>query len=687
MKNLFDHFAAALAVGLLGAVGMPAFSQEVAPLTAADYAGSDDIAEVQVSPDGSQVAYIGRGEEHNRTIVVMTIGDEGEPLVVRPTRSGGLTHLRFLSDNHLWLQLGEHGSVGRAFTLVSSYVLNTQTRQFTTMPANSQLALAGGTGDGRVRVWTNPFSNRSRDFYDRLSTGVGLSLTSVALDDAEDVREILRPSDYTYVLDGSGAPVARVRFAENGRDTAEVWSRARGEGERRGRDNGWRSRFSESPEVENVLRFDGRRWDEMSPVVERVGGLGGAGRYLYFASRTDGTPQGRQPGRRLAVFRLDLENGNTEGPLVQSDVADVDGFILDWRTNEVVGVQWFERRLHTVWFDPDLGAIHDAVSARFPDHDVRLTSWDRDGDTLVVRLDGNRTAGRYYLLDANSGELTLLGAVRSRVPDDRVHPVRTVDYTSSDGLEQFAYLTTPRDREVTDLPLVLLAHKGPGYRDHGGFDFWAQFLASQGYAVLQPQYRGSAGFGTDYAQLGRGAWGGSMYQDLMDALDQVVREGVVDAGRVCLMGGGHGGHAALLGAVRSPDRVRCAIAADPIVDMTRRIRAERRGNVESHKRDWAERVGGDDAYDRDRLRAISPVENVDTRTPPILIYTNAIRGRSERMDRMEEALEDNDVAHFVVSVMETPGWWQAPNQTPSRDIMASVGRFLDEYNPAFEAEP
>ncbi|MFT6661982.1 MAG: dipeptidyl aminopeptidase/acylaminoacyl peptidase [Maricaulis maris] len=692
MKTVFDNCVAALVAGLFAIVGMPVTAQEVTPLTAADYSGSDDISDVQVSPDGTRIAYIGRGEGHDRIIVVMPIGDDSEPLIVRPTRSGGLTHLRFLSDNRLWLQLGEHGNEGRFFSVVSAYVLDVRTRLFTTMPTNSRLAIAAADDDGRVRVWNNPFSARSSGFLDRQVSGVGFGLSSIALDDAEDVREVLRPSDYTYVLDASGDPVVRVRFAEGRRYTAEVWARASGEPDRRSRDNGWSRRFSERPAVENVLRFGGRRWDEMSPVIERVGGLGGSGRYLFFTSRTDGTAEGRRPGRRLAVFRLDLETGNIEGPLVQSDVADVDQFILDWRTNEVIGVQWFERRLQTVWFDRDLGAVHASLSARFPDHDVSLTSWDRDGEMIVVRLDGGGTAGQYHLFDANNGDLTLLGAVRSSVPDDRVHPVRTVDYTTSDGLDQFAYLTTPNNREPDGLPLVLLAHQGPGYRDHGGFDVWAQFLASQGYAVLQPQYRGSAGFGADFAQLSRGALGGGMYQDLIDALDQVIDDGVVDPGRVCLMGGDLGGHAALMGGVRSPDRFRCVIASDPIVDMTQRVREERRRNINIQKRFWAERVGGDDAYAPDRLRAISPLQHVDPDTAPMLIYTNELqssggRGLSERTDDMAEALEDNAVPHFVVTVMKLPGWWQSRRRSPPLEVMMTVGRFLNAYNPAGEPEP
>ena len=105
MKTVFDNCVAALVAGLFAIVGMPVTAQEVTPLTAADYSGSDDISDVQVSPDGTRIAYIGRGEGHDRIIVVMPIGDDSEPLIVRPTRSGGLTHLRFLTDNRLWLQV------------------------------------------------------------------------------------------------------------------------------------------------------------------------------------------------------------------------------------------------------------------------------------------------------------------------------------------------------------------------------------------------------------------------------------------------------------------------------------------------------------------------------------------------------------------------------------------------------
>ncbi|WP_323762043.1 alpha/beta hydrolase family protein [Maricaulis sp.] len=694
MKSVFDCCAAAIFAALLGVVGMPVGAQGAEPLTAADYAVSDDISNVQISPDGTRIAYIGRGEGNARTIVVMTIGDDAEPLVIRPTQSASMTHLRFVSDTHLWLQMGEHFSAGRASSLVSAYVLNTQTRQFESLPRGSRLAGPGAIDDGRVLVWNNPFSRRVSDgWFRRAHSGIGFRLTSIDLDDAEDARVVQPESEYRYALGPSGDAVVRLRSAEDQGDTAELWIRAPGEAGRRGRDDGWRSLFTEQPTLDGELRFDGRRWDELSPILDQIGGLGGAGRFLYFASRTDGTPQGRQPGRRLAVFRLDLESGEVEGPVVQSDVADVDEFILDWRTNEVVGVRWFERGPYTVWFDPDLEAIHAAVSARFPDHDVSLTSWDREGDRLVVRLDGGGTAGRFYLFDANSGDLTLLGPVRSDISDDRVHPVRTVDYTSSDGLEQFAYLTTPIGREMRGLPVVVLAHQGPGDRDYGGFDVWAQYIASRGYAVLQPQYRGSTGFGADYAQLSRGAWGGGMYQDLIDALDQVIDDGIVDPERVCLMGADHGAHAAVMGGITTPDRFRCIIAFEPILDMSRRDREMRSGRTtEEFKHDWADRVGGDDAYGRDQLQAISPFRHVDAETAPMLIFTDQfnafLRERAaRRMDRMADALEDHGVPHSVVSVAGLTHGPRSPVQSRARNIMSRVGRFLAEHNPADEAEP
>jgi dipeptidyl aminopeptidase/acylaminoacyl peptidase len=153
--------------------------------------------------------------------------------------------------------------------------------------------------------------------------------------------------------------------------------------------------------------------------------------------------------------------------------------------------------------------------------------------------------------------------------------VRSISYKARDGMSIPAYLTLPPGAEARNLPLVVLPHDGPEARDAYGFNWWPQFLATRGYAVLQPQFRGSTGFGDAFRRAGYRQWGGVMQDDVTDGVQAMIDQGIANPKRVCIVGAGYGGYTALAGAAFTPDLYKCAVSVNGISDLPAMMGADK----------------------------------------------------------------------------------------------------------------
>jgi dipeptidyl aminopeptidase/acylaminoacyl peptidase len=279
--------------------------------------------------------------------------------------------------------------------------------------------------------------------------------------------------------------------------------------------------------------------------------------------------------------------------------------------------------------------------------------------------------------------VTTVGEAYTAIPADQVAPVALLTYRAADGLEIHAYLTTPRGRPVRDLPLVVLAHGGPASRDESGFDWWAQALASRGYAVLQANFRGSTGYGEAFMEAGYGEWGGKMQTDLSDGVRHLVEQGVADPRRVCIVGASYGGYAALAGPTLDPGVYRCAVSVAGVSDLRRMIayaavRGERRDN--EAVRYWSRFMGGEGPGDRS-LDARSPARLAQRADAPILL----IHGRDDTVVPMEQsramadALKDAGKPYQLVELAGEDHWLSRA-ETRQRMLREAIG-FLETHNP------
>ena len=269
------------------------------------------------------------------------------------------------------------------------------------------------------------------------------------------------------------------------------------------------------------------------------------------------------------------------------------------------------------FFDANDQTRWKGLTKAFPGSDVRLKSMTADHQRWVVSVDSAMEGQAYALVDFAKGKTQWIGNDYG-APNTFLSEKKSVAFKAADGLDLTGYLTLPKGVDPKDLPLVVFPHGGPAARDAPGFDWWAQAMASRGYAVLQVNFRGSDGFGWRHLSAGFGEWGRKMQTDLSDGVRYLAKQGVIDPKRVCIVGASYGGYAALAGATLDTGVYRCAVSVAGISDLRRMGRfAEDRGGKAS--RDYLLRYLGVKALGDPTLDDISPIRHVDKVSIPILL--------------------------------------------------------------------
>ena len=378
------------------------------------------------------------------------------------------------------------------------------------------------------------------------------------------------------------------------------------------------------------------------------------------------------------VWRLLALNDGTLGPPM-TERQGLNTPIVDRSTRMIGGVRVVDDSRY-VFFDPRMQARWDAVTRAFEGERVRLLSAANDFKKFVVRVDGVKDGFVYELVDLDTHTASSLGAVYSggAAPLE----VRRITYMAADGMQIPAYLTLPRSVPARNLALIVLAHGGPAARDTADFDWWAQALADQNYAVLRPNYRGSD-LDRRFLAAGFGEWGRKMQTDLSDGVRYLAKEGIVDPARVCIVGASYGGYAALAGVTLDPGVYRCAIAVAGISDLKRWLDWVNTKNLESHnvtQRYWDRFMGVSGPGDP-LLDAISPIKHLSAVNVPVLL----IHGRDdtvvpfEQSSVMFDALrrEKKDVELIT---LQHEDHWLSRSETRLQMLQTSVA-FLRAHNP------
>src|SRR5690606_8838527 len=217
-------------------------------------------------------------------------------------------------------------------------------------------------------------------------------------------------------------------------------------------------------------------------------------------------------------------------------------------------------RARVEWKVLDDKLADDFAAARaLADGDVSVVSADRKNRTWLLAFNDDDHAPRYYTFDRKAKKGPFMFSARPDPDEDVLAEMKPVSFQARDGLTIHGYLTLPPKVEARKLPVVVYPHGGPWARDVWGFDPSAQWLANRGYAVLQPNFRGSTGYGKQFLNAAAREWGGKMQQDITDGTRWLVDQGIADPDRICIMGGSYGGYATLMGLASEPDLYACGV--------------------------------------------------------------------------------------------------------------------------------
>src|SRR4030095_16065269 len=269
-------------------------------------------------------------------------------------------------------------------------------------------------------------------------------------------------------------------------------------------------------------------------------------------------------GSGVDLVRLELFNPTSGGEaLVESDPlkrADFGNAVFLEVSDELIATSYDDERERIYWKDKGFEADYKNLQKQLPGKEINFASSTKDEKLGLISANADTDPGATYLFDRTSKKLTLQYQVREKLNRSYLAPMKPVKYPSSDGLEVPAYLTLPKGVEAKNLPAVIVPHGGPWYRDSWGYNAFAQFLANRGYAVLQPNFRGSTGYGKKFLDAGNNQWGDKMQDDITWGVKHLVAQGVADPKRVGIMGGAYGGYATLAGVAFTPDVYAAAVS-------------------------------------------------------------------------------------------------------------------------------
>jgi Dipeptidyl aminopeptidases/acylaminoacyl-peptidases len=353
-----------------------------------------------------------------------------------------------------------------------------------------------------------------------------------------------------------------------------------------------------------------------------------------------------------------------------------DKYIFDKSTRSTVGRIKFEPRYNYLFYDTGRQNAWDKITQSFPSEDVRLESWADDWKRLIVRVFGRKTGLGYFLVDLEKGQTNFLGDRYRNLPLKDIATVKPVSYTSADGLQITADLTLPNGRTQKKMPLVVVPPTILDSHHEQTFDWFAQALASRGYLVLQPNPRGSIGRGLKFLEAGNGELTDKVLTDLEDGVEALVKLGIVDPQRVCIVGMNYGGFMALASAAFKRDVYRCAVSVDGFSDLP----TEAQHAYINSQRTLLRLAGADSTKDP-KLIDRSPARHAETITASImLIHSNIDRVINFNQSQiMASALKKAGKPYEFVK-LNSEDHWLATAET-RLSVLQAVVKFLEKNNP------
>jgi dipeptidyl aminopeptidase/acylaminoacyl peptidase len=365
-----------------------------------------------------------------------------------------------------------------------------------------------------------------------------------------------------------------------------------------------------------------------------------------------------------SIRKFDTRTMTVGDVVAENRTRQIGGVFTD-EAATALGVSLSDDRTNYTFFDPKLAAHYKGVNAYFANEcSVRPFDVSNDHKRFIFSVSGPRQPGAFWLYDVDKKSLKLLGEKRPWLTEKRLAPMTVLSIKTRDGGAITAYLTTPIAPARGPRPLVVLPHGGPEARDRLDFDLFAQTFAAQGWLVLQPNFRGSGGYGKAFANQGRRHWGDLMQEDVEDSVDHVIAAGLADPAKVAICGASYGGYAALMGAVRKPDLYKAVVSIAGDADLNETLAFSRlEDGPESRTYEYWVATIGDPKTDKAMLDKASPaLRAAEFKAPVLLIHGTEDTIVTPRQSRlMDKALKDAGKSSELIEMKGVGhrGWTEA----------------------------
>ena len=612
---------------------------------AATFADKPAFSDLALSPDGGRVAAIDRGGNTPRVVVLTVAAKDRKPEYFDGFGSG-ISAVAWAGPNRLLVTTGvSFQFFGMTLPFSRLVAVDLQTRKTQPVDPDNNSFSAGEV------LYTDPAGKWMLLAVQKSLSGTPWVKRIDLVTGAVTIVEKSRPDVWNWFADSAGVVRAGIAYDD---DRWTMWYRDRpGAPLAKVRSPSFKGMLGT---VDGVYFFPG---EQMGAIVANA--------------RSD----------RFAAYRFDFGTGEIGEEIYGHPQVDVTAIIANPATRTIAGVSYEDERSRVAWIEPSMAAAQKRLEKAFPGADTRVVDRSDDGNRLLIWLGGASDPGTYYLFDLAARRLEALVQPYQKLSAADLTPVVPIRYAARDGLAIPGYLTLPAGKPDNGLPLIVMPHGGPFVRDSWRYDPFVQFLASRGYAVLQPNFRGSTGYGRNFVEQGYGQWGRKMQDDVDDGVDWLVKQGTVDAKRVCIMGASYGGYVALWGAIRNPDKYRCAVSLAGVTDLPGMLKYDRRSfNAPRYFRQWETRVRGEKDTD---LKALSPLAQAARMTVPVLIAHGSRDDNvpAEQAQKMVAALAARKKPQpEVVSVFYANEGHGLDRSENIADFLTRLEAFLAKHNPA-----
>lgn len=621
------------------------------------YGAIPDVSEVQISPDGATIAML-RTVDGTTSVVFYDLDNSDQMPFGVSLKSGEARDLVWADNDHVLMLASDLGRMSTTKGLKEIEFF----RWFSVSKSKAKPVVLFGNEGG----------------YYIPSSGALLS----TLPHADGEALISRYSVYggSYDVFRVNLDSSRANRDEGGGQNTVDWI-ASMDGEIIGRVD-----YMDSQERRLLLTRagEGEPYRKVFEIPEGRGDEEAVWFYGESPGRTGLLASTRNSAGMRSVVEVSRETGEKTKTIYENPEYDVVDAVLDFAKATAVGVIYVDDMPRTVFFDPADQNTQQALERAMPNATPMVISWSNDKSRMIVKAIYSHHPPQYFLYDKAAKSLSMVAASYAALDGKPVAHKEKFDYVTEDGLTIHGYLTVPDGASKKKMPLIVLPHGGPQGRDDMAFDWWSFFYAANGYLVYQPNFRGSDGYGWNFVEASFGEWGRKMQDDLTNGVIKLIKDGIVDRDRICIVGGSYGGYAALAGATLTPDLYACAVSVNGVSDLAAMI--GRRAQWSRAAQDyWDIRVGSR-FRDEKELQQVSPSKIAYRAGAPVLI----IHGKDDTVVPFSHALNMRtalEVAGKPVEFVELDGedHWLSRTQTRTEMLARSIEFIRKNIGPGGEA--